>query len=49
MLVVGRMPPVRVPIVTPYRLFFGLLVLLLGSWGFKIALGLLNGTLPDHG
>jgi len=48
-LVVGRMPPVRVPIVTPYRLFFGLLVLLLGSWAFKIVLGLLNGTLPDRG
>jgi len=47
-LVAGRLPPVRLPILTPYRLFFGLLVLLLGSWIFKIVLGLLNGTLPEH-
>jgi len=46
--VAGRMPPIRVPILTPYRLFFGLLVLLVGSWAFKVLVGLLNGTLPDH-
>jgi hypothetical protein len=45
----GRMPAIRLPIVTPYRLFFGLLVLLLGSWAFKIVFGLLTGTLPYHG
>lgn len=44
--VTGRMPPVRLPIVTPYRLFFGLLALLVGSWAFKIVVGLLDGTLP---
>jgi hypothetical protein len=48
-LATGRLPPVRVPVLTPYRLFFGLLVILLGSWAFKIAVGLLNGTLPDRG
>lgn len=47
-LVTGRTPPVRVPMITPYRLFFGLLVLLLGSWVFKIVVGLLDGTLPDR-
>jgi hypothetical protein len=48
-LVTGRMPRVRMPIITPYRLFFGLLVLLLGSWVFKIVLGLATGALPDRG
>lgn len=48
-LVTGRMPPIHLPILTPYRLFLGLLVLLVGSWAFKIVLGLLNGTLPDRG
>ena len=47
--VTGRMPPVRVPFIMPYRLFFGLLVLLLGSWAFKIVVGLASGTLPDPG
>ncbi len=45
----GRMPPVRMPMITPYRLFFGLLVLLAGSWAFKIVLGLSSGMLPDRG
>jgi hypothetical protein len=48
-LVTGRIPQVHVPVITPYRLFFGLLVLLVGSWAFKIVLGLLDGTLPDRG
>jgi hypothetical protein len=45
----GRMPPVRMPIITPYRLFFGLLLLLVGSWAFKIVLGLSAGRLPAPG
>ncbi|MFQ5806069.1 MAG: DUF2752 domain-containing protein [Phycisphaerae bacterium] len=44
----GRTLPFRTPIITPYRLFFGLLILLVGSWGFKIVVGFLNGTLPDR-
>lgn len=32
--------------IPPYRLFLGLLVLLIGAWGFKIATGLADGTLP---
>ena len=47
--VTGRMLPIRIPFVTPYQLFFGLLVLLLGSWVFKIVVGLASGTLPDRG
>jgi len=45
----GRIPNVYFPGFTPYRLFFALLVLLLGAWAFKIAVGLANGTLPDPG
>jgi hypothetical protein len=45
-LVRGRWPRVRLPFVTPYRLFFALLVLLLGSWAFKIVVGLAQGVLP---
>jgi hypothetical protein len=47
--VTGRVPPVPVPTVTPYRLFFTLLVLLIGGWAFKIVFGLLTGTLPERG
>lgn len=47
-LVTGHMPPIRIPVLTPYRLFFGLLILLVGSWAFKIVLGLATGTLPDR-
>jgi hypothetical protein len=47
--IAGRFPPVPVPVLTPYRLFLGLLVVLIGSWGFKIAIGLLSGALPDRG
>jgi hypothetical protein len=47
--VTGSLPRVRVPIVTPYRLFVVLLGLLIGGWAFKIVFGLLTGTLPDRG
>ena len=45
----GRWPRRRVRFITPYRLFLGLLVLLLASWAFKIAVGLADGTLPYRG
>ena len=45
-LVRGRWPRVQIPALSPYRLFAGLLVLLLGSWVFKIVAGLVAGTLP---
>lgn len=45
-LVRGRWPRVTFWVVTPYRLFWTLLVLLLGSWAFKIAAGLATGVLP---
>jgi hypothetical protein len=48
-LVTGRVPNVRLPIITPYRLFLGLLVILMGSWAFKIVLGLATDTLPARG
>jgi hypothetical protein len=48
-LVSGRMPSIRLPIITPYRMVFGLLVLLMGAWAFKIVVGLLTGALPDRG
>ena len=44
--VTGRIAPIRVPMVTPYRLFLGLLIVLLGGWGAKIVLGLAMHTLP---
>lgn len=42
----GRWPRVSLWALTPYRLFFGLLVLLLGSWVYKIVVGLWDGSLP---
>jgi hypothetical protein len=45
-LVSGRWPRLRLPLVTPFRMFFGLLVLLLASWAFKIVVGLATGVLP---
>jgi hypothetical protein len=42
----GRWPRIRLPFVTPYRVFFTLLVLLLASWAFKIVVGLATGALP---
>ena len=44
--ILGRWPRVNLLFLTPYRLFLGLLVLLLGGWGFKLFVGLLNGTFP---
>jgi hypothetical protein len=45
-LVRGRWPRIRLGFLSPYRLFLGLLMLLLGSWAFKIVVGLIEGTLP---
>jgi hypothetical protein len=45
-LVRGRWPAVNPFWVTPFRLFLALLVLLLGGWGFKLVVGLLDGSLP---
>ena len=42
----GRWPVVNLFWVTPFRLFLALLVLLLGGWGFKLVVGLLDGSLP---
>jgi hypothetical protein len=41
----GRWP--QAPLwLTPYRLFLVVLVLLVGGWAFKIAVGLADGSLP---
>jgi hypothetical protein len=48
-LATGRAPRISIPILSPYRLFTILLVLLIGGWAFKIVVGLANGTLPDRG
>ncbi len=45
-LVLGRWPRFRWWVISPYYVFMGLLVLLVGAWAFKIAVGLANGTLP---
>ena len=45
-LVRGCWPRLNLWLITPYRLFLGLLVLLLGGWAFKIVAGLADGTLP---
>jgi hypothetical protein len=42
----GRWPRPNMRFMTPYRLFLGLLVLLLAGWAFKIVVGLADGTLP---
>lgn len=42
----GRWPRLTGWWLTPYRLFLGLLILLLGAWAFKIVTGLATGTLP---
>lgn len=42
----GRWPRIRIPIVTPYRLFMVLLVLFIGGWAIKLGIGLLDGSLP---
>ena len=46
-LVSGRLPPIRLPIVSPFAAFFTLLIIFLGSWAFKIVWGLAHGTLPE--
>lgn len=46
--VTGRVPRIRVPVLTPHQLFLILLVLLIGGWGFKIVLGLMTGSLPER-
>lgn len=47
-IVTGRFRPRWMPILTPYRLFFGLLIFFVGGWAFKIVYGLLTGALPEH-
>ncbi len=42
----GRWPLTTWWLITPYRFFLGMLVLLIGGWAFKIASGLLDGSLP---
>jgi hypothetical protein len=42
----GRWPRPNLGFLTPYRLFIGLLVLLMGGWVFKIVVGLADKTLP---
>ncbi len=41
-IVIGRVPQLNIMFLTPYRLFLGLLGLLLGGWGFKIVVTLLE-------
>lgn len=48
-LVRGRWPTLGLWRVSPYRLFLGLLVVLLGAWVFKIVTGLADGSLPYPG
>lgn len=47
-LATGRLPPVRIPVLTPYRLLLLLLVLLVGGWAFKLLTGLANGGFGAH-
>lgn len=44
----GRIVSVNWNRVGPVRLMLGFGLLILGSWGFKIAYGLITGTLPIH-
>lgn len=48
-LITGRVPVICLTWLTPYRLFFALLVLLVGGWGCKLLFGLLDGSLPVRG
>lgn len=45
-LVVGRPPRVPWHVLTPYRLMLALLLLTLGGWFAKLAIGRVEGTLP---
>jgi len=47
-LVTGRPLPWRVPYITPFWMLVVLLVLFVGGWAFKLATGLIDGTLPMH-
>lgn len=47
-LATGRWPRWHLPFFSPLRLFAALLVLFVGSWAFKIVVGLLDKTLPYH-
>lgn len=42
----GRAPRLNFWVITPYRIFATLLILLIGGWAAKIAIGLLDGSLP---
>ncbi|TWT45388.1 hypothetical protein RAS1_18110 [Phycisphaerae bacterium RAS1] len=42
----GRWPAWHFGILTPYRLFLSLLIVLVGGWALKILFGLIDGTLP---
>lgn len=42
----GRAPALNYLAVSPYRLLAALLILLFGAWGFKLLIGVLEGTLP---
>ena len=48
-MITGKFPKIRIPYVTTYRLLLLFLVLLIGGWGFKIVVGLIDGSLPDRG
>jgi hypothetical protein len=45
----GRPPRWPARYVTPFAVFFALLALLIGGWAFKLAVGLLDGSLPIRG
>ena len=45
----GRPPRWPARYVTPFAVFFTLLALLIGGWAFKLAVGLLDGSLPIRG
>lgn len=42
----GRPPRLPWKWMTPYRLFMGLLIVLVGGWGWKLAYGFATGALP---
>lgn len=45
-LLAGRWPNLGLHRVSPWVLYGGLLALLLGAWGYKVAMGLADGSLP---
>lgn len=47
-LIAGARPALPLPQLTPYRLFWGLLILFVGGWAFKLVVGLSTGALPEH-